>query len=84
VEAVGVKFQFSASKEIWRHFMFNWENKNLAEVLAMYGGNIFAAEMDYRAMGLTPGDWVMLVKEGYDNKVVSPTVMMLMAERAAV
>jgi hypothetical protein len=27
---------------------------------------------------------VMLVKEGYDNKVVSPTVMMLMAERAAV
>jgi hypothetical protein len=26
----------------------------------------------------------MLVKEGYDNKVVSPTVMMLMAERAAV
>jgi hypothetical protein len=39
--------------------------------------------MDYRAMGLTPGDWVMLVKEGYDNRVVSPTVMMLMAERAA-
>jgi len=25
----------------------------------------------------------MLVKEGYDNKVISPTVMMLMAERAA-
>jgi len=63
--------------------MFNWENKNLAEVLSMYGGNIFMAEMDYRAMGLDNGQWVMLVKEGYDNRVVSPTVMMLMAERAA-
>ena len=49
----------------------------------MYGGNIFMAEMDYKAMGLDAGDWVMLVKEGYDNRVVSPTVMMLMAERAA-
>jgi hypothetical protein len=63
--------------------MFNWENKNLAEVLSMYGGNIFMAEMDYRAMGLDNGQWVMLVKEGYDNRVISPTVMMLMAERAA-
>ena len=63
--------------------MFNWENKNLAEVLEMYGGNIFMAEMDYPAMGLDNGQWVMLVKEGYDNRVVSPTVMMLMAERAA-
>jgi hypothetical protein len=62
--------------------MFNWDNKTLAEVLAMYGGNIFMAEMDYRAMGLDNGQWVMLVKEGYDNRVVSPTVMMLMAERA--
>jgi hypothetical protein len=66
-----------------RHILLNWNNKNLAEVLSMYGGNIFMAEMDYRAMGLTPGDWVMLVKEGYDNRVISPTVMMLMAERAA-
>ena len=40
-------------------------------------------EMDYQAMGLDNGEWVMLVKEGYDNKVISPTVMMLMAERAA-
>ena len=63
--------------------MFNWDNKNLAEVLSMYGGNIFMAEMDYRAMGLDHGQWVMLVKEGYEQKVVSPTVMMLMAERAA-
>ena len=63
--------------------MFNWDSKNLAEVLEMYGGNIFMAEMDYLAMGLDNGEWVMLVKEGYDNKVVSPTVMMLMAERAA-
>jgi hypothetical protein len=83
VEAVGVKFQFSASSEIWRHYMFNWDNKNLAEILEMYGGNIFMAEMDYRAMGLDAGQWVMLVKEGFDNKVISPTVMMLMAERAA-
>jgi hypothetical protein len=63
--------------------MFNWQNKNLTEVLAMYGGNIFMAEMDYQAMGLDNDEWVMLVKEGYDNKVISPTVMMLMAERAA-
>ena len=63
--------------------MFNWNNKNLAEILAMYGGNIFMAEMDYSAMGLDNGQWVMLVKEGYDNRVISPTVMMLMAERAA-
>jgi hypothetical protein len=63
--------------------MFNWDNKNLAEVLTMYGGNIFMAEMDYRAMGLDNGQWVMLVKEGYEQRVVSPTVMMLMAERAA-
>ncbi len=63
--------------------MFNWDNKNLAEVLSMYGGNIFMAEMDYKAMGLDNGQWVMLVKEGYENRVVSPTVMMLMAERAA-
>jgi hypothetical protein len=63
--------------------VFNWDNKNLAEVLEMYGGNIFMAEMDYRAMGLDNGQWVMLIKEGYENRVVSPTVMMLMAERAA-
>ena len=49
----------------------------------MYGNNIFMAEMDYAAMGLDNGQWVMLVKEGYENRVVSPTVMMLMAERAA-
>jgi hypothetical protein len=63
--------------------VFNWDNKNLAEVLEMYGGNIFMAEMDYKAMGLDNGQWVMLVKDGYENRVVSPTVMMLMAERAA-
>jgi len=63
--------------------VFNWDNKNLTKVLAMYGDNIFMAEMDYQAMGLDNGEWVMLVKEGYDNKVISPTVMMLMAERAA-
>lgn len=63
--------------------MFNWDNKNLAEVLEYYGGNIFMAEMDYSVMGLDNGQWVMLVKEGYEQRVVSPTVMMLMAERAA-
>ena len=63
--------------------MLNWENKNLAEILEYYGGNIFMAEMDYRAMGLTPGDWVMLIKDAYDRGQVSPTVMMLMTERAA-
>lgn len=63
--------------------MFNWDNKNLAEILEMYGGNIFMAEMDYKAMGLDSGQWVMLIKEAYDKRQVNPTVMMLMAERAA-
>jgi hypothetical protein len=63
--------------------MFNWDNKNLAEILEMYGGNIFMAEMDYRAMGLDAGQWIMLVKDAHDQRVISPTVMMLMAERAA-
>ena len=49
----------------------------------MYGGNIFMAEMDYKVMGLDPGQWVMLIKEAYDKGQVSPTVMMLMTERAA-
>jgi hypothetical protein len=63
--------------------MFNWENKTLAEILEYYGGNIFMAEMDYKAMGLDDGQWVMLIKDAYDRREVSPTVMMLMAERAA-
>ena len=63
--------------------MLNWDNKTLADVLTMYGGNIFMAEMDYKAMGLDAGEWVMLIKDAYDRREVSPTVMMLMAERAA-
>jgi hypothetical protein len=64
--------------------LLNWDNKTLAEILEYYGGNIFMAEMDYKAMGLDSGAWVMLVKEAYDKREISPTVMMLMAERAAV
>jgi hypothetical protein len=63
--------------------LLTWDNKNLAEILDYYGGNIFMAEMDYKAMGLTPGDWVILIKHAYDLGQVTPTVMMLMAERAA-
>jgi hypothetical protein len=63
--------------------LLNWENKNLDEILEYYGGNIFIAEMDYKAMGLDAGQWVMLIKNAYDLGQVSPTVMMLMAERAA-
>ena len=59
--------------------MLNWDNKNLAEIL----NNIFMAEMDYKAMGLDAGQWVMLIKDAYDKGQVSPTVMMLMTERAA-
>ena len=64
--------------------MIDWENKNLAEILEYYGGNIFMAEMDYKAMGLDPGQWVMLIKDAYDKGQVSPTVLMLMSERASV
>jgi hypothetical protein len=63
--------------------LINWDNKNLDEILEYYGGNIFMAEMDYKAMGLDPGQWVMLIKHAYDLGQVSPTVMMLMTERAA-
>jgi hypothetical protein len=63
--------------------LLNWDNKNLEEILEYYGGNIFMAEMDYKAMGLDAGQWVMLIKNAYDLGQVSPTVMMLMAERAA-
>ena len=63
--------------------MIDWENKNLAEILEYYGGNIFMAEMDYKAMGLDPGQWVMLIKDAYDKGQVSPTVLMLMSERAS-
>ena len=68
---------------IGRHILLNWDNKTLAEILEYYGGNIFMAEMDYKAMGLDDGQWVMLIKNAYDRREVSPTVMMLMAERAA-
>jgi hypothetical protein len=64
--------------------LIDWENKNLAEILEYYGGNIFMAEMDYKAMGLDPGQWVMLIKDAYDKGQVSPTVLMLMSERASV
>ncbi len=64
--------------------MFNWENKSLAEILEYYGGNIFMAEMDYKAMGLDAGQWAMLVKEAFDSKVVNATVLMVMLDRASV
>jgi hypothetical protein len=64
--------------------VFNWENKNLAEILDYYGGNIFMAEMDYKAYGLDAGDWAMLVKEAFEAKTITPTVMMVMLDRASV
>jgi hypothetical protein len=42
------------------------------------------AAMDHKAMGLDACTWVMLIQDAYDRREVSPTVMMLMAERAAV
>jgi hypothetical protein len=53
-------------------------------ILELYGGNIFMAEMDYPAMGLDAGQWIMLVKEAYDAKLITPTLMMMMADRASV
>jgi hypothetical protein len=64
--------------------VFNWENQSLAEILEYYGGNIFMAEMDYKAYGLDAGQWAMLVKEAFDSKVVSATVLMVMLDRASV
>jgi hypothetical protein len=67
-----------------RHFMLNWDNKNLAEILPYYGNNIFMAEMDYKAQGLDAGQWAMMVKEAFDTKVVNATVLMVMLDRASV
>jgi hypothetical protein len=67
-----------------RHFMLNWDNLTLAEILPYYANNIFMAEMDYKAMGLDAGQWAMLVKEAFDSKVVSATVLMVMLDRASV
>ena len=64
--------------------MFNWENKTLAEILEYYGGNIFMAEMDYKAYGLDAGQWAMLVKDALEAKTISPTVLMVMLDRASV
>jgi hypothetical protein len=67
-----------------RHFMLNWDNLTLAEILPHYANNIFMAEMDYKAMGLDAGQWAMLVKEAFDSKVVNATVLMVMLDRASV
>lgn len=64
--------------------MLNWDNKTLAEILPDYADNIFMAEMDYKAMGLDAGQWAMLVKEAYESRVVSATVLMVMLDRASV
>jgi hypothetical protein len=64
--------------------VFNWENKSLAEILEYYGGNIFMAEMDYKAYGLDAGDWAILLKEAFESRVINPTVMMVMLDRASV
>jgi hypothetical protein len=64
--------------------LLNWENKTLAEILPDYADNIFMAEMDYKAMGLDAGQWAMLVKEAYESRVVSATVLMVMLDRASV
>jgi hypothetical protein len=64
--------------------VFNWENKTLAEILEYYGGNIFMAEMDYKAYGLDAGQWAMLVKDAFEAKTISPTVLMVMLDRASV
>jgi hypothetical protein len=64
--------------------VFNWTNKSLAEILPYYANNIFMAEMDYKAYGLNACDWAMLVKDAFESKLISPTVMMLMLDRASV
>ncbi len=64
--------------------MLNWDNKNLAEILPYYANNIFMAEMDYKAQGLDSGQWAMMVKEAFDTKVITATVLMVMLDRASV
>jgi len=64
--------------------VFNWENKSLTEILNLYDGNLFMAEMDYEAMGLSHADWAMLIAEGMRQKTIPTTAGMVMIERAMV
>jgi hypothetical protein len=64
--------------------LLKWDNKNLAEILPYYANNIFMAEMDYKAQGLDSGQWAMMVKEAFDTKVITATVLMVMLDRASV
>ena len=40
--------------------------------------------MDYKAYGLDAGEWAMLVMEAFESKTITPTVMMVMLDRASV
>lgn len=62
--------------------MFNWQDKKFEEILNLYGGNIFMMEMDYRDMGLSAADWAIMLSDACRAKLISPTVLMLMVERA--
>ena len=63
--------------------MFNWNSLFFDEILDLYGGNIFMAEMDYEAQGLTHADWAVLISKAFSDKLLIPTVAMLMIERAS-
>jgi hypothetical protein len=64
--------------------MFNWASLFFDEILELYGGNVFMAELDYEAQGLSHADWAVLISKAHSDKLLSPTVAMLMIERASV
>ena len=64
--------------------MFNWASLFFDEILDLYGGNIFMAELDYESQGLSHEDWAVLISKAHSDKLLSPTVSMLMIERASV
>ena len=64
--------------------MFNWASLFFDEILELYGGNVFMAELDYEAQGLSHADWAVLISKAHGDKLLSPTVAMLMIERASV
>ncbi len=64
--------------------MFNWKSLFFDEILELYGGNIFMAEMDYEAQGYSHLEWCLMLTTATLDNTIPKTVVALMIERAGV
>lgn len=64
--------------------MFNWKSLSFDEILELYGGNIFMAEMDYEAQGYSHLKWCLMLTIATLDNTIPKTVVALMIERAGV